>query len=72
MRKLLLIAALAALGTASTADASGPVFSIVPSAQPMTAFASADIPNSGIVLPPSYLSPRDSEGLPFPVLQSYW
>ena len=72
MRKLLLIAALAALGTSSTADASGPVFSIVPSAQPMTAFASADIPNSGIVLPPSYLSPRDSEGLPFPVLQSYW
>jgi murein DD-endopeptidase MepM/ murein hydrolase activator NlpD len=72
MRKLLLIAALAALGTASTADASGPVFTVVPSTQPMTAFASSDIPNSGIVLPPSYLSPRDSAGLPFPVLQGYW
>ena len=73
MRKLLLLTAtLVALGTASTAGASGPVFAIVPSAQPMTAFASADIPNSGIALPPAYLSPRDSEGLPFPVLQGYW
>jgi murein DD-endopeptidase MepM/ murein hydrolase activator NlpD len=73
MRKLLLLAAaLAALGTAGVAEASGPVFTIVPATQPMTAFASAEIPNSGIALPPAYLSPRDSEGLPFPVLQGYW
>jgi murein DD-endopeptidase MepM/ murein hydrolase activator NlpD len=73
MRKLLLLAAVAtALGTASTAGASGPVFTVVPSTQPMTAFASAEIPNSGIALPPAYLSPRDSDGLPFPVLQGYW
>jgi murein DD-endopeptidase MepM/ murein hydrolase activator NlpD len=71
-KRILLIAALAALGAASAAGASGPVFTIVPTTQPMTTFASADIPNSGIVLPPSYLSPRDSQGLPFPVLQGYW
>ena len=69
MRRLLLsVAVLTALGTAGTAGASGPVFSIVPETQPMTAFASAEVPNSGLVLPPSYLTPRSSNGLPFPVL----
>jgi murein DD-endopeptidase MepM/ murein hydrolase activator NlpD len=73
MKKLFCLAAvLAVLGTAGAAGASGPVFTIVPSAQPMTTFASAEIPNSGIVLPPSYLSRRSSQGLPFPVLQGYW
>jgi murein DD-endopeptidase MepM/ murein hydrolase activator NlpD len=73
MRRLLLsIATLAALGTANAAGASGPVFTIVPSAQPMTTYASAEVPNSGLVLPPSYLTRRESAGLPFPVLQGYW
>jgi murein DD-endopeptidase MepM/ murein hydrolase activator NlpD len=73
MRKLLLsIAAVAALGTASAAGASGPVFTIVPETQPMAVFASAEVPNSGLVLPPSYLTPRQSNGLPFPVLHGYW
>ncbi len=73
MRKLLLsIAALTALGTASAAGASGPVFTIVPETQPMTAFASAEVPNSSLVLPPSWLTPRHSNGLPFPILHGYW
>jgi murein DD-endopeptidase MepM/ murein hydrolase activator NlpD len=38
----------------------------------MTTFASAEVPNSGLVLPPSYLTPRDSSGLPFSVLAGYW
>jgi murein DD-endopeptidase MepM/ murein hydrolase activator NlpD len=71
-RILLLIATLVALGTAGAAGASGPVFTIVPSAQPMTAFASAEVPNSSLVLPPSYLTPRHSDGLPFAVLHGYW
>ena len=67
MRKLLLLAAaLVALGTASTAGASGPVSTIVPSSRPTTAFASAEIPNSGSSCRPPVLSPRDSEGLPLP------
>ena len=73
MRKLLLsIAALTALGTASAAGASGPVFTVVPETQPMTVFASAEVPNSSLVLPPSWLTPRHSNGLPFPVLHGYW
>jgi murein DD-endopeptidase MepM/ murein hydrolase activator NlpD len=73
MRTLLLLtAALAALGTASAAGASGPVFAIVPETQPMSVFASAEVPNSSLVLPPSYLTPRHSDGLPFPVLHGYW
>jgi murein DD-endopeptidase MepM/ murein hydrolase activator NlpD len=73
MRKLLLsIAALTALGTASAAGASGPVFTVVPDTQPMSVFASAEVPNSSLVLPPSYLTPRHSNGLPFPILHGYW
>jgi murein DD-endopeptidase MepM/ murein hydrolase activator NlpD len=73
MRKLLLsVAVLTALGAAGTAGASGPVFTVVPESQPMTVFASAEVPNSSVVLPPSYLTPRSSNGLPFPVLHGYW
>jgi murein DD-endopeptidase MepM/ murein hydrolase activator NlpD len=71
-RYLLLTVVLAALGAASTAGASGPVFTVVTSTQPMTSFASAEIPNSSLALPPSYLEPRDSDGLPFNVLMGYW
>ena len=73
MKQLLLsVAVLTALGTAGTAGASGPVFTIVPETQPMTVFASAEMPNSSLVLPPSYLTPRHSNGLPFPILHGYW
>jgi murein DD-endopeptidase MepM/ murein hydrolase activator NlpD len=74
MRKLLLsIAVLAALGgTGGAAGASGPVFAIVSSATTIAPLASAETPNSGIVLPPAYLARRDSAGLPFTMLNGYW
>ena len=77
MRRLLpaialLVVALA--GTAGAARASGPVFTVLPSATAMTPFASAETPNpsGGPVLPPSYLTPRQSAGLPFPALHGLW
>jgi murein DD-endopeptidase MepM/ murein hydrolase activator NlpD len=74
MRKLLLTIAVAAVlgATAGVARASGPVFTIVPSTPTMTPLASAEVPNSDLVLPPSYLASRDSAGLPFPVLHGVW
>jgi murein DD-endopeptidase MepM/ murein hydrolase activator NlpD len=74
MRRLLLsIAALAALGgTGAAAGATGPVFTVVPSTTAAAPLASAEIPNSGLLLSPSYLTPQASAGLPFPVLHSYW
>src|SRR5918992_6203028 len=77
MRRLLpsiaaLVVALA--GTAAAAQASGPVFTVVPTTPAITPFASAETPNpsGGPVLPPSYLTPRQSAGLPFPALQGLW
>ncbi len=77
MRRLLpslafLVLALA--GTAAASGSSGPVFTVVPDTQTtMTPFASAETPNSSdLVLPPSYLTRRESAGLPFPVLHGLW
>jgi murein DD-endopeptidase MepM/ murein hydrolase activator NlpD len=65
-----------ALGGASAATGApgGPVFAVVPSAPTMAPLASAETPNdpSDLVLPPAYLTRRESAGLPFPVLQSLW
>ena len=74
MRRLLLsIAVLAALGgTGAAAGATGSVFTVVPSTTAAAPLASAEIPNSGLLLSPSYLAPQSSTGLPFPVLDSYW
>ncbi len=77
MRRLLpsLAALVVALGgAAAAASASGPVFTVVPSTSQLAPLASADTPNSsvGLVLPPAYLSQRDSAGLPFPVLHGIW
>jgi murein DD-endopeptidase MepM/ murein hydrolase activator NlpD len=66
------VLALAVAGTASASGSSGPVFTVVPDT-PMATFASAETPNSsGLVLPPSYLTRRESAGLPFPVLHGLW
>ena len=67
-----LVVALA--GTAAAAQASEPVFTVVPTASAITPFASAETPNpsGGPVLPPSYLTPRQSAGLPFPALHGLW
>jgi murein DD-endopeptidase MepM/ murein hydrolase activator NlpD len=66
-------AALLAAAVTGTARASGPVFTIVPSTPAMTSLASAEVPNGdGLVLPPAYLTRRESPGLPFPALQSLW
>jgi murein DD-endopeptidase MepM/ murein hydrolase activator NlpD len=60
-------------GAAAAADASSPVFTVVPSAPTMTPLASAETPNSGgLALPPAYLSRRESAGLPFPALHGLW
>jgi murein DD-endopeptidase MepM/ murein hydrolase activator NlpD len=61
-------------GSAAVAHASGPVFTIVPSATTIAPLASADTPNtaSGLILPPAYLSQRTSAGLPFPALHALW
>ena len=76
-----LVASLAVLvtalaGAAVAAGSSGPVFTVVPStpATPaMSTFASAETPNAGgLVLPPAYLSRRESAGVPFPVLHGLW
>ncbi len=77
MRRLLpaitlLVVALA--GTAGAARAAGPVFTVLPATTAITPFASAETPNpsGGPVLPPSYLTPRHSAGLPFPALHGLW
>jgi murein DD-endopeptidase MepM/ murein hydrolase activator NlpD len=61
-------------GTAAAAGASGPVFTVVPSTATIAPLASAETPNTsaGLVLPPAYLSRRDSAGLPFPALHGLW
>jgi murein DD-endopeptidase MepM/ murein hydrolase activator NlpD len=70
----LALLALVLAATASAARASGPVFTVVPATPTMTSFASAETPNppGGPVLPPSYLTPRESAGLPFPALHGLW
>jgi len=77
MRRLLptLVVLVVALGGAAAATgASGPVFTIVASAPAMAPLASAETPNAsgGIVLPPAYLTRRESAGLPFSTLQGLW
>ena len=77
MRRLLpsLAVLVMAFGLASAAAAApGPVFAVVPSATAMAPLASAETPNvsSDLVLPPAYLTRRESAGLPFPALQSLW
>jgi murein DD-endopeptidase MepM/ murein hydrolase activator NlpD len=61
-------------GASAAAGAPGPVFTVVPTTPAITPFASAETPNpsGGPVLPPSYLTPRQSAGLPFPVLHGLW
>jgi len=71
VRSLAAVAVLAA-ALATTAGASGPVFAVVPSTPVLTSFASAEVPNDGLVLPPAYLARRESAGLPFPVLHGLW
>jgi murein DD-endopeptidase MepM/ murein hydrolase activator NlpD len=68
----ILVVALAA--TATAAGGSGPVFRVVPSTPTIATFASAETPNGpgGPALPPSYLTRRESAGLPFPVLHGLW
>jgi murein DD-endopeptidase MepM/ murein hydrolase activator NlpD len=74
-RRILLLAAVAvaAAGFASTVDAAGPVFRVVPSTPSSVPVASAEVPNGdGLVLPPSYLERRESPGLPFTTLRGIW
>ena len=77
MRRLLpslAILVVAVGGSAAVARASGPVFAVVPSSSTIAPLASAETPNatSGLVLPPAYLSRRESAGLPFPALHAIW
>jgi len=68
-----LAAALAVVATAAARGPSGPVFAVVPSTPAVTSLASAEVPNGdGIVLPPSYLTRRESPGLPFQTLHGIW
>jgi murein DD-endopeptidase MepM/ murein hydrolase activator NlpD len=73
---LAVVASIAALGGVGAAAGSSPprVFAIVPSAPAMTPLASAAVPNAdgSLILPPAYLSPRNSAGLSFPALQGIW
>ena len=50
------------------------MFAVVSSGSATAPLASAETPNvlSDLVLPPTYLTRRESAGLPFPVLQSLW
>ena len=61
-------------GASAATGAPGPVFTVVPTTLAITPFASAETPNpaGGPVLPPSYLTPRQSAGLPFPALHGLW
>jgi murein DD-endopeptidase MepM/ murein hydrolase activator NlpD len=71
---LLLAAALVTLaGTAGSAGAETRVFRIVPE-NTATTLPSADVPNApgSLMLPPSYLVRRESNGLPFTNLSSLW
>jgi murein DD-endopeptidase MepM/ murein hydrolase activator NlpD len=61
------------MGAVGAAAAPGPVFRIVPSTTaPM--LPSAETPNTpgSLVLPPAYLSRRESPGLPFTTLNGLW
>jgi murein DD-endopeptidase MepM/ murein hydrolase activator NlpD len=73
---LAVVASIAALGGVGAAAGASPprVFTIVPSAPAMTPLASAAVPNAdgALILPPAYLSPRNSAGLSFPALQGVW
>jgi murein DD-endopeptidase MepM/ murein hydrolase activator NlpD len=61
------------VGAAGAAAAPAPVFRIVPS-DPVPLLPSAETPNvpGSLALPPSYLSPRESDGLPFTSLNGLW
>ncbi|HEX9352024.1 MAG TPA: lytic transglycosylase domain-containing protein, partial [Gaiellaceae bacterium] len=66
-------AALAVAATAAAGGPSGPVFTVVSSTPTATRPASAEVPNGdGIVLPPSYLTRRESPGLPSQTLHGLW
>ena len=80
MRRLLpslaVVASIAALGGVAVAAGASPprVFTIVPSTPAMTPLATAEVPNAdgSLILPPAYLAPRNSAGLPFPALHGIW
>ena len=77
MRRLLptlVVLFVALAGAAAATGASGPVFTVVPATPAMAPLASAETPNSsgGIILPPAYLTRRESAGLPFSTLQALW
>jgi murein DD-endopeptidase MepM/ murein hydrolase activator NlpD len=65
-----MLALLASTAGAAGAD-SGPVFTIVPST-PAHSLPSAEVPNGSVALPPAWLSPRHSNGLPFHTLNGLW
>jgi murein DD-endopeptidase MepM/ murein hydrolase activator NlpD len=71
---VLLAAVLATLVGAAGAAGAPPVFRIVPSTTGPATLPSAETPNSpgSLVLPPSYLSRRESAGLPFTSLHGLW
>src|ERR1700694_3324108 len=73
---LAVVASIAALGGVGAAAGASPprVFTIVPSTPAMAPLASAAVPNAdgALILPPSYLTPRNSAGLSFPALQGIW
>jgi murein DD-endopeptidase MepM/ murein hydrolase activator NlpD len=68
-----LLAALLVLlaSAAGSAGAAAPVFSVVTAAPTLP---SAEVPNApgSVVLPPSWLSPRESDGIPFANLNGLW
>jgi hypothetical protein len=74
-RALALLAAVLAtsVGAAGAAGAP-PVFTVVPSTSAPTTLPSAETPNTpgSLVLPPSYLSRRESAGVPFTSLNGLW
>ncbi len=75
IRRVVSLAAVAvvAASLASTVEASGPVFRVVPSTPMAAPLASAEVPNGdGLVLPPSYLERRESPGLPYTTLRGIW
>jgi murein DD-endopeptidase MepM/ murein hydrolase activator NlpD len=70
----LLAAVLVTLVSAAGAAGAPPVFRIVSSTTGPAALPSAETPNSpgSVVLPPSYLTRRESAGLPFTSLHGLW